>query len=92
MRQQLRTTTPEAVRQVALWIIAHSMTEDLPNVNRPVLSLIGRHDTVVPPLHQVRLMQRLPRAQAQIVPGGHLPFVENPTPIARALTGWMHLA
>lgn len=93
MRARLLACDPAAVRACALWVLQTSVAEDLAHVRAPLLALIGRADPVVPPLHQLRLVQRAPNAQAQLLEGGHLLYAENPAHLRRVLWSWpLHAA
>lgn len=89
MRLALMRCDPQAVRQFAAWVLAQDATGLLQEVSVPALVIIGRDDRVVPARHQIDLLKALPRAQARIVPGGHLPFVEHPVAFERTLRAWM---
>ncbi|MGP6087409.1 alpha/beta fold hydrolase [Antarctobacter jejuensis] len=91
MRQALRRCDPEAIRQFGKWVLAQDVTGIMAGIETPVLAIIGRSDAVVPAQHQLKLLQHLPKAQAQLVPGRHLPFLENPLYTGRALRGWLTL-
>lgn len=91
MRQSLRRCVPEAIRQFGKWVLEQDVTTTMEQIDKPCLAIIGRHDSVVPAQHQIKLLRHLPQAQAQIVPGGHLPFVEQPHHFARTLRGWLSL-
>lgn len=89
MRQTLRKCDPEAIRQFAKWLLDQDVAATARHVNVPTLLVIGRDDRVVPAHHQIRFLRTLPKAQAQIVSGGHLPFIEQPIAFERALRGWL---
>ncbi|ASP18770.1 sigma factor SigB regulation protein RsbQ [Antarctobacter heliothermus] len=91
MRQSLQRCTPEAVRQFGKWVLEQDVTATMERIDKPCLAIIGRNDSVVPAQHQIKLLHHLPQAQAQLVPGGHLPFVEKPQHFARTLRGWLSL-
>ncbi|WP_417210697.1 alpha/beta fold hydrolase [Antarctobacter sp.] len=91
MRRSLQRCDPEAIRQFGKWVLAQDVTATMTQIDTPCLAIIGRHDQVVPAQHQIKLLRHLPQAQAQLVPGGHLPFVEQPQHFARTLRGWVSL-
>ncbi|MCA0952555.1 alpha/beta hydrolase [Mameliella alba] len=91
MRQSLQGCDPESIRQFGKWVLEQDVTGIMEKIDQPCLAVIGRADTVVPAHHQLKLLQHLPQAQAQLVPGGHLPFVEHPRHFARTLRGWLSL-
>ena len=91
MRQTLGHCDPEAIRQFGLWVLNQDATDLIQQVKVPALVVIGRQDRVVSPTHQLRLVRGLPNAHAQIVPGGHLPFIEHPVAFERTLRSWLAL-
>lgn len=91
MRLSLQRCDPEAIRQFGKWVLTQDVTDMMRRIDTPCLSIIGRNDTVVPAQHQLKLLHQMPQAQAQLVPGGHLPFVEQPQHFARTLRGWLSL-
>ncbi|OWV43569.1 alpha/beta fold hydrolase [Mameliella alba] len=91
MRLALQHRNPEAIRQCGKWVLEQDATANMAEIAQPCLAVIGRQDTVVPPLHQLKLLRHLPQAQAQLVPGGHLPLIEHPCTFSRALRGWLAL-
>lgn len=92
MRAKLLACDPAAVRACALWVLQTSVAGDLAHVRVPLLALIGRADPVVPPAHQLRLVQRAPNAQAQLLEGGHLLYAEKPAHLRWVLRNWPVLA
>ncbi len=91
MRRDLRRCDPEAIRQFGKWVLAQDVTGIMSGIQTPSLAIIGRKDTVVPALHQLKLLRHLPKAQAQLVPGGHMPFLEDPLHMGLTLRGWLTL-
>ncbi|WP_421906478.1 alpha/beta fold hydrolase [Mameliella sp.] len=91
MRLALQYRTPEAIRQFGKWVLKQDITGNMAEIAQPCLAVIGRQDTVVPPHHQLKLLRHLPRSHAQLVQGGHLPFIEHPRGFSRALRGWLAL-
>jgi pimeloyl-ACP methyl ester carboxylesterase len=54
-----------------------SIIDELPLIDVPVLNIIGAHDAIVPPSHQIHLSGRLPRVHTVILNKvGHLPMAE----------------
>jgi proline iminopeptidase len=60
----------------------------LATLDRPVLAVHGEGDPR--PLDAVRgLVEALPRARLEVVPGGHYPWMEQPEPLRRVLRDWL---
>ncbi len=89
MRQTLQQCDTEALRSMTNWVLNMSILDTLPAIDVPVLGLVGRNDHVVPPAHQLRLIQTAPGAQGYLLDAGHLPFLENPAAFDQALRGWL---
>ena len=89
MRRELAACPSGALRAVLLWLTRQCLLDRLPDIRTPVLGIIGRRDPVVPPEHQIALMHRLPRGLAQLVPTGHLPFLEAPEIFDRSFRRWL---
>ena len=78
VRGHLLKTRPEDVAACVQFMSGTSILADLPKISIPVLNLIGVHDAIVPPSHQLRLSKLLPRAQTVLFGDcGHLVMVEQ---------------
>ncbi len=86
--RQLRACDPMAVRACARWVTATDVTGELSDVIAPTLALIGRSDSVVPPVHQFEILRTAPNAHARLIDGGHLLFAEAPREVRRAIVNW----
>ena len=89
MRLMLSQCSPAAALTMARWVLRTSIIDQLPQIRVPILAMIGQHDMVVPPLHQLRMMQAAPSGEGCLLDAGHLPFLENPAAFDRALRGWL---
>jgi pimeloyl-ACP methyl ester carboxylesterase len=89
VRRKLRACDPMALRACAKWVIETDISTVLPNIETPILALIGTEDTVVPPRHQISLIARAPKAHAQLIDGGHLLFAEAPDKLNAVLRSWI---
>jgi pimeloyl-ACP methyl ester carboxylesterase len=59
------------------WMSHTSIIDELPLIDVPVLNIIGAHDAIVPPSHQIHLSGCLPRVHTVILNKvGHLPMAE----------------
>jgi pimeloyl-[acyl-carrier protein] methyl ester esterase len=73
-----RSPEPEAARK-ALQILADAdLRPLLPAIDRPVLLIHGRSDTICPPGASQFMAEMLPVARLQLVDGGHGPFMARP--------------
>lgn len=88
MRHTLQKCDPEAVRLFAKWLLRQDASGPASNIAVPTHLVIGQQDRVVPAVHQITLLRKIPTAHARVVPGGHLPFLEKPDAFARALRLW----
>lgn len=92
VRKQLQACDPMALRACAEWVIRTDIGPVLPEIETPVLALIGTEDPVIPPRHQLALIKTAPNAHAQLLRGGHLLFNEAPERLEVALSSWLGLA
>lgn len=91
VRGHLLCTRPEDVAACVQFISSTSILADLPNVTIPVLNLIGVHDAIVPPSHQLRLSKLLPQAQTVLFGDcGHLVMVEQKRQMNKVVAGFLN--
>ena len=77
VRAHLLNSQPSEIAAFVSWMSRTSVINELPLIDVPVLNIIGGRDAIVPPLHQIHLSGRLPRAQTVILDKiGHLPMAE----------------
>ncbi|MGB5936173.1 MAG: alpha/beta hydrolase [Ornithinimicrobium sp.] len=55
----------------------------------PTLIIWGRQDPVGPPAVAAQIAEMMPAAGAREVPGGHVPWLGNPTPVVAAVTDFV---
>lgn len=73
-----RSPEPEAARK-ALQILADAdLRPLLPSIDRPVLLIHGRGDSICLPGASQFMAETLPMARLQLVDGGHAPFMTRP--------------
>lgn len=90
VREHLLRTRPEDVAACVQFMSNTSILKDLPTVDLPVLNLVGVHDAIVPPSHQLRLSKMLPRAQTVLFGDcGHLIMVEQKRQMDRVIAGFV---
>ncbi len=69
---------------------AFDVTERLAEMRVPVLALTGENDAMTPPKYAAFLADRIPGAQARILPGaGHLAMLERPAETNEALRAFV---
>lgn len=77
VREHLLKSQAVEIAAFVSWMSRTSVIDELPLIDVPVLNIIGARDAVVPPLHQIHLSGRLPRAHTIILDKvGHLPMAE----------------
>ncbi len=90
VRADLLRTRPEDIASCVQFMSSTSILSDLPAVTIPVLNLIGVHDAIVPPSHQLRLSKLLPRAQTVLFGDcGHLVMVEQKRQMDKVIAGFL---
>lgn len=78
VRQHLMRSRPGDIGAVVNWIQRSSHLDLIREIGVPVLNLIGAHDAVVPPSHQLRISRLLPNVQTVLFgKSGHLLMVEQ---------------
>ena len=69
---------------------AFDVRERLGEVRAPALAIVGEHDLMTPPKRVAQLAEGIPGAELVTVPGaGHLPMVEQPRAVTRALADFV---
>jgi pimeloyl-ACP methyl ester carboxylesterase len=62
----------------------------LPAITAPLLALVGEADGLTPPEHAREVVDAVPAARLEIVPGaGHLLSWEQPARVNTLLLGWL---
>jgi pimeloyl-ACP methyl ester carboxylesterase len=88
LHDDLRRSDPATIAALARWLCDADFATEFAGITVPVLVLVCAHDTVVPPAHQIALLQGLAHGQAAIFASGHLPMVETPVAFNRFLQSW----
>ncbi|MCV9998659.1 alpha/beta hydrolase [Pararhizobium sp. YC-54] len=77
VREHLLKSQAGEIAAFVSWMSQTSVIDELPLIDVPVLNIIGVRDAIVPPLHQIHLSGKLPRAHTVILDKvGHLPMAE----------------
>ncbi len=77
VREHLLNSRADEIAAFVSWMSRTSVFAELPQIDVPVLNIIGAHDAIVPPSHQIHLSGRLPRVHTVILDKvGHLPMAE----------------
>lgn len=70
---------------------AFNLTDRLPDIRLPLLAITGESDRMTPPKYALALANRVPGAEARIVPGaGHLVMLERPAESNELIEGFVH--
>jgi 3-oxoadipate enol-lactonase len=71
-------------------IRTHNVLDRLGQVRCPALVVAGEDDTLTPPRYARRMIERLPQARLEVLPGvGHAPPIEAPRPFNRLLSEFL---
>lgn len=85
-RAAMARVTGTALRRSIDCLVTHDTTELLPAITTPTLVLVGELDRETPPSYSQYLVDHLPNARLQVVPGaGHLLSSEAPEQVNRLL-------
>lgn len=77
VREHLLNSRADEIAAFVSWMSRTSVFAELSQIDVPVLNIIGAHDAIVPPSHQIHLSGRLPRVHTVILDKvGHLPMAE----------------
>jgi pimeloyl-ACP methyl ester carboxylesterase len=90
VREHLLKSQASEIASFVSWMSQTSVINDLPQVDVPVLNIIGARDAIVPPLHQIHLSGRLPRVHTVILDKvGHLPMAEARDKVDRLISKFL---
>ena len=90
VRLQLLQARPEDIAACIQFMSATTLVNDLSEIGRPVLNIVGAEDAIVPSAHQLRVSRLLPQAQTVLLRNcGHLPMVEHQTMTAGLITAFV---
>lgn len=77
VREHLMQSRADEIVAFVSWMSQTSLISDLAEIDVPVLNIIGAHDAIVSPSHQIKLSALLPRVHTVILDKvGHLPMAE----------------
>ncbi len=88
LHDDLRRSDPATIAALARWLCEAEFAAEFAAITVPVSVLVCGQDTVVPPAHQIELVQRLQQGRAAIFAAGHMPMVEAPVAFNRFLHSW----
>ncbi len=78
------------VRQIRALQRRRDQQSTLRKITVPTLILCGEHDTLTPPRRHSFMADLIPYAKLEIIAGaGHIPTLERPDIVTRALRAWM---
>ncbi|GGL66235.1 alpha/beta fold hydrolase [Wenxinia marina] len=87
-----RTGGPGYVRQLRAFQRRKDQQAVLHRLGRPTLILCGAHDTLVPVKRHSFMAEMVPGATLEVIDdAGHLPTLETPDAVTRAIREWMGL-
>lgn len=90
VRSNLLTSHPDEIAAFVSWMSATSVMAELPHIDTPVLNIVGAHDRIVPPAHQLHLSRGLSRVQTVILGRvGHLPMAEAREHVDRLISDFL---
>jgi 3-oxoadipate enol-lactonase len=89
-RRAIVGVDPEGYAGCCEAIAAMDLRPDLPRIQAPTLVLAGADDPAAPPAQVRDLAASIPGAQFGVVPGAHVPTIDHPDPVNKAIRG--HLA
>ena len=85
-----RAGVPRLVSQNRAVMARADLRPALRGIDCPALVVCGEADGLTPPEHARELVQLLPRARLEIVPGaGHMLTLEQPERVSALLRGWL---
>ena len=77
---------PEIMRQRIDMIMAHDQRQRLADVSVQTLVIVGDEDTCTPPHASAELAGLIPGSRLEVLPGGHLIYLERPDEFTRAVS------
>jgi pimeloyl-ACP methyl ester carboxylesterase len=90
VRLQLQQARPEDIAACIRFMSATTLVNDLSEIHRPVLNIVGAEDAIVPSAHQLRVSKLLPQVQTVLLRNcGHLPMVEHQTMTAGIISAFV---
>ncbi|MDQ0319246.1 pimeloyl-ACP methyl ester carboxylesterase [Pararhizobium capsulatum DSM 1112] len=90
VRTGLLSSHPDEIAAFVSWMSSTSVLSEVQDIDVPVLNIIGAHDRIVPPAHQLHLSGGLRRVQTVILGKvGHLPMAEAREKVDRLIANFM---
>lgn len=80
---------PEITRQRIDMILAHDQRSRLSEITVPTLVMVGDEDICTPPFASQELADSIPRARLEVLPGGHLIYLERPETFAAVVSSFL---
>jgi aminoacrylate hydrolase len=80
---------PEIMRQRIDMILAHDQRARLSEIAVPTLVMVGDEDICTPPFASRELADSIPRARLEVLPGGHLIYLERPETFAAVVSSFL---
>ncbi|MGC8838661.1 MAG: alpha/beta fold hydrolase [Anaerolineae bacterium] len=89
-RRQLLEANPRVVYGDFLACDAFDVMAELPQVETPTLVVCGTEDRMTPLKYSEYLAAHIPGARLEVIPGGgHMVMLEQPEPVARAVSAFL---
>lgn len=86
---QSKTSEIAALVRLLSW---STLRDELANVRAPCLNIVGSHDKVIRPSHQLAIQRAVPGMTTMLLEGcGHLPMVERRQAVSAAMAGFLHM-
>ncbi|HUY78454.1 MAG TPA: alpha/beta hydrolase [Ktedonobacterales bacterium] len=83
-------TAPGILHRDLVACDAFDITTELAKITQPTLVVVGAEDRLTPPKYATFLAERMPHAQAVVIPGaGHYVPIEAPDTLASVIHHWL---
>ena len=80
---------PDIMSQRIDMILDHDQRDRLATVSVPTLVIVGDEDICTPPFASRELADSIPGALLEVLPGGHLIYLERPEPFAAVVSSFL---
>ena len=80
---------PDIMSQRIDMILDHDQRDRLATVSVPTLVIVGDEDICTPPFASQELADLIPGALLEVIPGGHLIYLERPEPFAAVVSSFL---
>ncbi len=92
VRQSLGQSNASEIAALIRLLSHSSLTGELARVRAPCLNIVGSHDKVIRPSHQLAIQRAVPGMATMLLDGcGHLPMVERRQAVNAAMAGFLHM-